>query len=268
MTGISVTGVTWSISPQVGAIDPNSGLYAAPASVTTSQKITVTATSVFDPTVTGTASITLQATAAVTITISPTSVSLTDGETQQFTATVTNSTNTAVTWSISPQLGTISSAGSYTAPSPINASATVTVTATSVADTTKSATATITLSHLIGVGEGAPNTELVWQFLSAFSRNGFSSMVSLPPLGTVKALGTTGYVQEFAAASGTSGGKLALATVSSTVAALNSTSADTVVQLWAGVYAYYTSVGVTTAGYPLMDTQSCPFFDVSQHLHL
>jgi uncharacterized protein (TIGR03437 family) len=263
VTGISVTGVTWSISPQVGAIDPNSGFYAAPASVATSQKITVTATSVFDSTVTGTASITLQATAAVTITISPTSVSLTDGETQPFTATVTNSTNTAVTWSISPQLGTINSAGSYTAPSPINASANVTVTATSVADTTKSATAAITLSHLIGVGEGAPNTGLAWQFLSAFSRNGFSSMVSLPPLGTVKALGTTGYVQEFAAASNTSGGKLALATVSSTVAALNSTSADTVVQLWAGVYAYYTSVGVTTAGYPLMDTQSCPFFDVS-----
>ena len=134
VTGISVTGVTWSISPQVGTIDPNSGLYAAPLTITTSQKVTVTATSVFDPTVTGTASITLQAAAAVTITISPTSVSLTDGETQPFTATVTNSTNTAVTWSISPQQGTINSAGSYTAPSPINASANVTVTATSVAD--------------------------------------------------------------------------------------------------------------------------------------
>src|ERR1019366_2257582 len=58
------------------------------------------------------------------------------------------------------------------------------------------------------------------------------------------------------------GGKLALATVSSTVAALTATDVDTVVQLWAGVYAYYTSVGVTTAGYPLMDTQNCPFFDV------
>ena len=34
------------------------------------------------------------------------------------------------------------------------------------------------------------------------------------------------------------------------------------VQLWAGVYAYYTAVGVTTAGYPLMDTQNCPFFDL------
>ena len=105
VTGISVTGVTWSISPQAGTIDANSGLYAAPVSIATSQKITVTATSVFDSTVTGTASITLQAPAAVAVSISPTSVSLTDGQMQQFTANVTNSTNTAVTWSISPQWG-------------------------------------------------------------------------------------------------------------------------------------------------------------------
>jgi len=261
VTGISVTGVTWSISPQVGTIDPNSGLYAAPAAITTSQKVTVTATSVFDPTVTGTASITLQAPAAVTVSISPTSVSLTDGEMQLFIATVTNSTNTAVTWSISPQLGTINSAGFYTAPAPVNASANVTVTATSVADATKSATASIALSHLIGAGDGAPSSLLQQQFVNAFYRGGFRSMVSLPPLGAVKALGTTGYVQEFAAANGTSGGKLALATVSSTVAALSATDVSTVVQLWAGVYAYYTSVGVTTAGYPLMDTQTCPYFD-------
>jgi uncharacterized protein (TIGR03437 family) len=260
VTGISVTGVTWSISPQVGTIDANGGSYAAPLSITTSQKVTVTATSVFDSTVTGTATITLQPAAAVTVSISPTSVSLTDGQTQQFIATVTNATNTAVTWSISPQLGTMTSAGAYTAPSPINASANITVTATSVADPSKSATASIALSHLIGVGEGAPNTVIQSQFLSAFYRNGFNYLVSMPPLGTVKALGTTGYVQEFAALSG--GGKLALATVSSTVALPTATDVDTVVQLWAGVYAYYTSVGATTAGYPLMDTQNCPFFQV------
>src|ERR1035438_9513333 len=58
------------------------------------------------------------------------------------------------------------------------------------------------------------------------------------------------------------GGKLALATVSSTVAPLTDVQDSTVVQLWAGVYAYYTSIGVTTAGYPLMDTQNCAFFDL------
>ena len=256
VTGISVTGVTWSISPEVGAIDPNSGLYIAPASVTTSQRITVTATSIFDSTVTGTASITLQPPVAVTVSISPTTVSLIDGQTQQFTATVTNSTNTAVTWSISPQVGTIDSTGTYTAPSPVSASQKVTVTATSVADPTKSATASITLSHVVAVGDGAPNPAMQAQFIYAFYRNGFSNMVSLPPLGAVKALGSTGYVQEFADANNDSGVKLALATASSTV------TSPTVVQLWAGVYAYYSSVGATTAGYPLMDTQPCPPFDL------
>ena len=270
VTGATDTAVTWSFSPNVGTLGPASGpgtngistnTYQAPAVISKQQTVTITATSAADGKTAYSVQIQLTP-AGVTISISPTSVALTDGETQQFTAIVTNSTNTAVTWSISPQLGTINSAGSYTAPSPINASANVTVTATSMADTTKSATASITLSHLIVVGAGAPNPTLVWQFAGAFSRGGFSSMVSLPPLGTVKALGTTGYVQEFAAANGTSGGKLALATVSSTVAALTAADVDTVVQLWAGVYAYYTAVGATTAGYPLMDTQNCPFFDL------
>jgi uncharacterized protein (TIGR03437 family) len=267
VTGATNTAVTWSFSPNVGTLGSASGpdaggvstnTYQAPAVISKQQTVTITATSAADGKTAYSVQIQLTP-AGVTISISPTSVALTDGETQIFTATVTNSTNTAVTWSISPQLGTINSAGSYTAPSPINAAASVTVTATSVADSSRSATASITLSHLIGVGAGAPNSTLVWQFESAFSRGGFSSMVSLPPLGTVKALGTTGYVQEFADAN--SGGKLALATVSSTVAALTATAVDTVVQLWAGVYAEYTSIGVTTAGYPLMDTQSCPFFD-------
>ena len=41
--------VTWSISPRVGGID-QSGLYTAPASIASRQKVTVTATSVADST--------------------------------------------------------------------------------------------------------------------------------------------------------------------------------------------------------------------------
>ena len=256
VTGVSATGVTWSINPVVGTIDSNTGLYSAPASIAANQKVTVTATSVFDSNFTGTASITLQAPAAVAVGISPTSVTLGDGQSQQFTATVTNSANTAVTWSISPQLGSIASNGAYVAPVPIGASTKVTVTATSVADPGKSATASITLSHATGVGEGAPNVALGSQFVLAFSRNGFSGMVSLPPLGPVKALGSTGYVQEFADANNTAGVKLALATASTTV------DGPTVVQLMSDVYAYYTSVGANTAGYPLMDSQACAPFDM------
>ncbi|MBZ5607240.1 MAG: DUF2341 domain-containing protein [Acidobacteriia bacterium] len=84
--------------------------------------------------------------APVTVSVTPSAATLYGGQTQQFTATVSNTSNTAVTWTLSPNPGTISAAGLYTAPATISTQQTVTVTATSVADTTKSATATITLS--------------------------------------------------------------------------------------------------------------------------
>src|SRR5205823_6151080 len=71
------------------------------------------------------------------VSVSPGTATLTASQTQQFTATVSGTTNTAVTWSISPNTGSISSTGLYTAPSSITSTQTVTVTATSAADTTK-----------------------------------------------------------------------------------------------------------------------------------
>ncbi len=82
----------------------------------------------------------------VSVAVSPKTVSLGPSQTQQFTASVTGATNTAVTWSLSPAVGTISGSGLYTAPSTISSTQSVTVTATSAADTTKSDTATITLN--------------------------------------------------------------------------------------------------------------------------
>jgi hypothetical protein len=70
-------------------------------------------------------------------------VILTQSQTLSFTATVGNTSNMAVTWSISPSVGSISPAGLYTAPSSILTSQTVTVTAQSVADPTKSASVAI-----------------------------------------------------------------------------------------------------------------------------
>ncbi len=69
----------------------------------------------------------------------------------QFTATVLDSTNGAVTWSLSgagcngASCGTISDTGLYTAPASVPDPAAVTVKATSVADTSKSASATVTI---------------------------------------------------------------------------------------------------------------------------
>jgi hypothetical protein len=83
----------------------------------------------------------------VTVTVAPSTVSVVVGQPETFTATVTGTTNNAVTWSLSggSAAGTISAAGVYTAPSSVPSPATVTVTATSQADTTKSASATVTV---------------------------------------------------------------------------------------------------------------------------
>jgi hypothetical protein len=69
-------------------------------------------------------------------------------QTASFTATVTNSTNMGVTWSISPTAaGSISSGGVYTAPTVAEGlPKTATVTATSQADSTKTASATVTIT--------------------------------------------------------------------------------------------------------------------------
>ncbi|HVI06841.1 MAG TPA: Ig-like domain-containing protein [Candidatus Binatia bacterium] len=83
----------------------------------------------------------------VTVAVSPSTTALYAAQTQQFAATVTNTGNTQVNWSISPAgLGTISASGLYTAPSTITTTQTVTVTATSQAEPTVSGTATITLA--------------------------------------------------------------------------------------------------------------------------
>jgi hypothetical protein len=88
----------------------------------------------------------VQAGTAVGVSVTPAVVTRSAGQTQQFTASVTGSSNTAVTWTISPNAGSISGSGLYTAPATIGAQQTVTVTATSQADPTSSGRATVTLT--------------------------------------------------------------------------------------------------------------------------
>jgi hypothetical protein len=93
----------------------------------------------------------------VSVTISPTSATVATGGTQQLTATVQNTSNTAVTWQVNgvtggnATVGTISSSGLYTAPATVPSPATVTVTAVSQADPTKSASAQVTITAVIGI---------------------------------------------------------------------------------------------------------------------
>jgi hypothetical protein len=93
--------------------------------------------------------------AAVSVSVTPPSANLSSSQSQQFSATVANTLNTAVTWSISPAgAGTIGSTGLYTAPGWISVQQVVTVTATSVADPSKSATAAVTLSNVANLALG------------------------------------------------------------------------------------------------------------------
>jgi hypothetical protein len=144
VSGSSNTGVSWSISPLVGSIS-SSGLYTAPTKVKLAQTVTVTASSLADPTKTATAPIALL-TPVVSITVGPANASLTASQTQQFTTTVTGISQTGVSWTISPPLGTVSSSGLYTAPATISTAQSIMLTATSLADATKTAAAVIALT--------------------------------------------------------------------------------------------------------------------------
>jgi hypothetical protein len=133
--------VTWAINPSNGSIT-SGGTYTAPATVSSSETVTVTATSL-DQSQSATATINL---IPVAVSVSPAAVNLYASQTQQFSAAVVGIANTSVTWSINPVVGSISSAGLYTAPASIGSIQPVTVTATSVADNTKLATASVTLN--------------------------------------------------------------------------------------------------------------------------
>jgi hypothetical protein len=97
---------------------------------------------------------------SVRVTVQPASVSVSNFRTQQFTATVSGSSNTAVTWEVnktaggSQKFGFISSAGLYVAPSAVptkidsqqnTVTTTLTITAVSQADTTANGTSTVTI---------------------------------------------------------------------------------------------------------------------------
>lgn len=90
----------------------------------------------------------------VTVTISPVRGSVTTSQTQQFTATVTGTTNTAVTWEVdgntggNATTGTISAGGVF---SPGTQAGMHTITAVSVADANATASAGFAVTDLAGV---------------------------------------------------------------------------------------------------------------------
>jgi len=86
--------------------------------------------------------LTVNGQSSVSVTITPTSATVNSGATAQFQATVTNTSNTAVNWTVNA--GSVSASGLFTAPT-VTKNLSVVLTATSVADSTKSASANITV---------------------------------------------------------------------------------------------------------------------------
>jgi hypothetical protein len=124
VTGTVNTAVFWSVNnfvggqASVGFIDQN-GIYTAPANLPPNT-VKVSATSQEDTTKTAAVIVTVLANAGgITVTVSPQNPSVAfDGlQSIQFTAMVTGTSNTSVTWSVDPSsgaIGQISSSGVFT----------------------------------------------------------------------------------------------------------------------------------------------------------
>ncbi|HEX4489567.1 MAG TPA: hypothetical protein VH088_25055, partial [Terriglobales bacterium] len=145
-----VNGVTGG-NASLGTVSAT-GLFTAPALIPFNVVRVVMAVSQADGTKSGSANLSLL---AVNLSLTPGSVTLIDQQTQQFTATVTNTANTAVTWMVngveggSAVTGTISAQGIYTAPIIGPAITAVTVKAVPQADPTKVVSAQVILKGIV-----------------------------------------------------------------------------------------------------------------------
>jgi serine protease len=158
VVGSSVTAVQGANTPFATVLAPTSG------------SITVQVTVADDAGLTDTAEVVVSSTAAtttapasanngtcpisatpVTVSVTPADASLNAGGTEAFSATVTNTSNTAVTWKVGAavggdsSVGTITASGLYRAPSVVSSPLVVTVTAVSAADASRSGSVQLTI---------------------------------------------------------------------------------------------------------------------------
>jgi hypothetical protein len=147
VTGSSDTACTWSVQEgSAGGSVTSAGAYTAPSAAGTYHVI---ATSHADSTKTATATVKVTAPPPpVTVSVTPASVTMSACQSVTLAATVSGSSNQAVTWSVqeSSAGGSITAQGAYTAPS---TGGTYHAVATSAADPTKSQAATIVVSEKV-----------------------------------------------------------------------------------------------------------------------
>jgi hypothetical protein len=141
VSNTSNTAVNWSAS--AGTIS-STGLFTAPTTGSP-RSITITASSVAASTAQASTPVTITSVNPVTVQISPLHPSVAAGGRLQFTATVSNTSSTAVAWSASG--GSISSAGLFTAPT-TGIPASITITARSVAAASAQASTAVTVTAI------------------------------------------------------------------------------------------------------------------------
>jgi uncharacterized protein (DUF1800 family) len=191
-----------------------SGLYTAPNAVP-STAVTIRAVCAINSERSTTATITVTAAAqTVAVSIAPSTATVQTGTTRQFTATVTGTANTAVTWLVNDvtggntTVGTITAGGLYTAPASVPMGAIV-VRAVSQADPTKSASAAVTVTAPATVAvsinptsatvaanatqqfqatvTGSSNTNVTWQVNNVTGGNATTGTISSTGLYTAPA---------------------------------------------------------------------------------
>ena len=164
ISGGGSQAVTWTIVGGSGTLS-TTGFYTAPSTISVQTTVTIRATSVADNTKFANVGLTLvppTSAGPVFVAITPSNPAPA-GPSQEvrFGATVSNASNSAVTWSRSPAYGTIDWNGVYVAPSSISTAQNVTITARSVQDTTKTATAVLRIQP---ASSTPPTTPLITSF--------------------------------------------------------------------------------------------------------
>lgn len=210
VTGTSNTTVTWSVAGGAanGTITA-AGLYTAPSTPPSPPQVTVTATSVADPTKSASATVTVTGQTAGVVVVSPSAATVEVFTTQQFSATINGQPSTAVTWQVNSTAGgnaitgAISATGLYSAPhsisnsiiQPNGAPVTVTVTALSTANPANSGSATVTITVPNKSPESAP-IELGTSGSNALDFNTSSKGTTCcgGTLGSLVASGATQYI--------------------------------------------------------------------------
>lgn len=204
LTNFSNANVNWTVGAGGGTFSPTSTASGSPTVFTagsTASTYSITATAAQDGITNATQSVTVVDPTSVTVSVAPSAPTVVSGAAQAFTATVTAITDTAVTWGISPAVGSINaSTGLYTAPATPPASPqSVTVTATSTGAPTRTGTATVTVPVLtisvsptpvsVQTGNqqqftatvaGSTNTAVTWSIFSGIGSVNGSGLYTAP----------------------------------------------------------------------------------------